>query len=193
MDEKGIDEASLKKSQAEELRKMIKEVVIKMGPAASKEDKQVQAKVLLKVLEQGVAPKDALNFSKKDMVEIYSFAYSQFSGGKYREAAELFKMLMMLDPQEVDFVTGLGVCYHRLKNYPDALKAYMLSSILAPDDPVPLFYAYDCCKNLNELGSAGMLLSKLIKLAGTQPKYAKLKANAEVLLAGLEKELLTHK
>lgn len=178
-------------SQASEiLRQMIKDTVIKMGPNFTKEEKQAQAKMLVKVFEQGMAPKDVLNFSKADMTQIYSFAYSLFSGGKYAQACEMFKMLMVLDPYQIDFVKALGVCYHRMKNYKFALNAYSLNSVLAPDDPVPLFYAYDCYKNLNEPIACGMMLCKLIKVAGDKPEYAKLKERAEMLLGVLEKEIV---
>lgn len=178
---------------SEELRQMIKATVMKMGPEVSKEEKQAQAKILVKVFEQGMAPKDALNFSKEDIVQIYSYAYSLFTGGKYKESSELFKMLLMLDPKQVDFATALGVCYHRLKNYKFAIKAYMLSSLLDPENPVPIFYAYDCCKNINDLVSAGMMLCKVIKVAEKREKYAKLKEKAEALLESLEKEIVALK
>lgn len=176
--------------EKENVRNMIKATIAKMGPNFTKEEKQAHGKVLVKIFEQGMPPKEAMNISEKEIAEMYSFAYSLFSSGKYLESSEMFKMLLMIDPDQSDFATALGVCYHRMKEYKKALDAYMLAGILAPKNPVPMFYAYDCAINIDEIMSAGMMLSSVIKRAGNQPQYNKIKERAEILLDALEKEIV---
>lgn len=174
---------------SESIREQIKSIVSKMGPNVSKEEKKEHAKLLLKIFEKGMSPREAMQISDLDISQIYSFAYSKFNSGKYSDACELFKMLVLLEPMKSDFATSLGVCHHRLKNYKEALSAYMLGAALNPTDPVPIFYAYDCFLNLEEKASACIMLCNVISRAGDIPKYAKIKERAKLLLETLEKEL----
>jgi len=174
----------------EELHGHIKSAVSKLGSKLSKEEKSEHAKLLVNIFEKGMTPKEAMKISDQEMAQIYSYAYHQFSGGKYEEARELFKMLLTLEPQNSNFATALGVCHHRLKAYEYALYCYMLSSVLAPTDPVPLFYAYDCFMNTNDEVSAGVILCSVIARAGDQPQYAQIKADAQLRLEPLQKKIV---
>lgn len=175
---------------SESLREMIKSTVKKMGPQFSKEQKKEHAKLLLKIFEQGMSPREAMGIADQEIAQIYSYAYHLFSSGKYPEAKELFKMLLTLEPTHAGFATALGVCHHRLKEYEMALECYMLSAALNGSDPVPLFYAYDCCSNLKDPIPAGIMLCNVISRAGDQPLYAKIKERAQLLLDELQKQII---
>lgn len=174
----------------ESVRRMIKTTVSKMGPNFTVEQKKEHAKLLVKIFEKGMSPKEAMQVSDLEMSQIYSFAYSKFNAGQYAEACELFKLLLVLEPLEGGFATSLGVCHHRLGRYQYALPAYMLAAALNPTDPVPLFYAYHCFLNLEEKASACIMLCNVISRAGDQPKYATIKERAKLILETLEKELV---
>lgn len=174
----------------EEVRSYIKSAVNKLGPEFSKEEKKEHAQLLVKIFEQGLSPKEAMKISDEEMSQIYSFAFHKFSAGNYEDARELFKMLLSLEPFNSEFATALGVCHHRLKNYELALQCYMLNSVLAPQDPVGLFYAYDCFMNLNNEIAAAIMLSNVIARAGDQPMYTKIKTDAQSLLERLEKKIV---
>ncbi len=174
----------------EDLKTLVKTAVSKMGPQYSKEEKIAQAKILLKVFEQGIAPREAMNIPEEEIARMYSFAYSLFNTGQYANARELFKMLIMFDPFNQGFASALGVCHHRLKDYKNAARCYMLAASLDESDPLPLFYAYDCFDNLKERGSAAIMLCNVITRAGDNPKFAKLKERTELLLKALDKQLL---
>lgn len=174
----------------EELRDAIKSAVNQLGPQVSKDEKKEHAKLLVKIFEQGMSPKQAMNISEEEILQIYSFAYHNFSTGKFAEARELFKVLLTLDPMNADFATALGVCHHRLGDYDLALACYMLNAFLAPKDPVALFYGYDCLINLKDEASAAMLLSSVIARAGDQKIYGKVKQDAQKLFERLEQKLI---
>lgn len=171
------------------VRQLIKDTVLKMGPTVPKEQKLELAKVLTKVFEQGMSPREAMKISETELAQLYSYAYQMFTTGKYLEARELFKMLLTLEPGEAGFALSLGACHHHLGHYEHALDAYMLASALTPADPIPLFYAYGCYLNLKDLPAAGVMLSNVVAKAGDTPQYAKLKERAVMLLEGLEKQL----
>lgn len=173
----------------EVLHQMIKAAVNKLGAECPKEQKIAHAKLLVKIFEEGIIPREAMNISDEEISRIYSFAYQLFNSGQYAQALELFKMLLVLEPVENGFAVALGACYHRLHDYENALRCYMLGSALAPDDPLPLFYAYDCCMNLQNKVSAGIMLCNVIAKAGNDARYAKMKERSQALLDNLEKQL----
>jgi len=174
----------------EQTREYIKEAVGKLGPQVPKEQKKDVAKLFVKIFEQGEAPKKAMGIPDEELAQLFSFAYHQFISEKYENARELFKLLLTLDPANHSYATCLGVCHHRLKDYEFALHAYMLAAFLAPKDPLPLFYAYDCFHNLNDEANAGSMLCNVIVRAGDNKIYETIKKNAEVLLERTEQRLI---
>jgi type III secretion system low calcium response chaperone LcrH/SycD len=174
----------------EQTREYIKEAVGRLGPQVPKEEKKEVAKLFVKILEQGESPKKAMGISDEELAQLYSFAYHQFTSENYEDARELFKFLLTLDPANHSYATCLGVCHHRLNSYEFALQAYMLASFLAPEDPLPCFYAYDCLMNLKNEASAASMLSNVIAKAGDNKLYETIKKNAATLLERLEQKLL---
>lgn len=174
---------------SEVIRHHIKDAVVKLGDKATKEEKLDVAKVLTKIFEQGMTPREAMKITEVETSEFYSAAYQMFSNGKFVEARELFKLLLVLEPTEAGFALSLGACHQHLKDYEYALEAYMLASTLSSADPVPLFYAYECYKILNDPTSASIMLSNVIYKSGDNPAYQKVKGRAELLLKELEKQM----
>lgn len=185
-----INEALNKHIPSEELREHIKSAVRKLGPEVSKQQKIDHGKLLVNIFEKGMSPKEAMEISDEEIAQIYSFAYHQFSAGKFEEARELFKMLLTLEPINADFATALGVCHHRLKDYEYAVQCYMLATLFDAENPVPLFYAYDCFTNLGNEFAAGAMLCNVIKLAGDKPEYEHIKNDAQLRLDQLEKKII---
>lgn len=184
------EETPSKPISQEELREHIKVAVGKLGPQVPKEEKKEIAKLCVKIFEQGMKPKDAMGISDEEISQIYSFAYHQFTSGNYDDARELFKLLLTIDPQNSSYATCLGVCHHHLKDYEFALHAYMLAAALASQDPLPLFYAYDCFNNLKNEPAALMMLSNVIARAGDNKLYETIKQNAQTLLERLEQKVI---
>jgi type III secretion system low calcium response chaperone LcrH/SycD len=174
---------------SEELHGYIKTAVNKAGHHLSKEEKKEHAKLLLQIFEKGMSPKQAMKISDEEMAQIYSFAYHHFNSGKYSDAREMFKLMLMLDPLNIDFATSLGICHHRLKNFDLALPCYMLAAFLDIKNPVCYFYAYDCYVNLKDELSAAIMLGNVIARAGNEAVYAHIKNDAQARLDPLLKKL----
>lgn len=173
-----------------DIRGYIKSAVNKLGPNVSKEEKKEHAKLLVKIFEEGMTPKDAMKITDDEMAQMYSYAYHLCSTQKYEEALDMFKMLFTLDPSNPDFSTAVGVCHHRLQHYDYAIQCYLVSSILAPQNPISLFYAYDCYMKLNEVAPAGIMLCNVIARAGDQPLYAKVKKDAQAFLDQMQQKII---
>jgi len=179
-----------KEITSEELHGYIKQTVNKLGPNVSKEQKKEYAKLMVKIFEKGMSPKDAMEISDEMVAQIYSYAYSKFSAGHYSDARELFKVMLSLEPLNADFATALGICHHKLKDYEYALYCYMLGTFLDLKSPVCLFYAYDCYASQNNDVAAGVMLCNVIARCGSEPMYDHIRNDAQVRLAALEKRLV---
>lgn len=169
---------------------VIKEVINKVTPNATTEEKKERAQNLMKIFEKGMDPKELMGLSDTEVASIYSFAYSKLIKGKYEEAKELFKFLWSLEPNNYDFVISIGVCYHRLKDYAMASVYYMLADSIEPKDPLPYFYMYDCFMNLKHVESACIVLQAVIAKAGDRPEYIMMVERAKLLLESAEHQAL---
>lgn len=173
----------------ESLKEKIKGVVSTAGKNLPPEKRKELAKMLFKIATKGISPKDAMGISPNEMAEIYGFAFSMFSAGKYNESKELFKMLLTLEPTNSNFATSVGTCYHRLQDYEGALAYYLTAMGINQLDPVPSFYAYDCFLKLNCEPWALIMLEYTIIRAGEQERYAKMRDKAIILAAPLEEKM----
>jgi len=174
-----------------DIRQVIKEQITKLGSSASKEEKQKYAQTFLKVFEQGIPLGQVLGITEIQLAEVYRFAYSEFHAGHYEIAAELFKAILKLNPMAPEIGTCLGVCFHRLGKYEQAIIAYMNSAVLEETNPMPYFYAYDCYQRLNQPYAAFLMISSALARAANQPQYAELKEKAELLVEGSKAYLQT--
>lgn len=175
--------------ESDEVREMIKKVVNAHGAGMTKEQKKEYATFLYKIFNEGMSPKEAIGIPEAQIALIARNAYNFFTTGHFEKAKDLFEILQTLEPTKAFFAISLGVCYHRLQNYEKALTNYIKATIFNTEDPVPFFYAYDCCLKLNSELLALMMLRNTIARAGSDPKYASLKQKAVLLEEPLNKKV----
>lgn len=135
--------------------------------------------------------KDVLGISDESAEAIYGQGYLLYTTGRYKDAAEIFKLLIMMNSTEPKYVMGLGACYHMLKEYHSAASTYMLVSAIDAVNPLPYFHASDCYLQMGDKISAALMLEMTLKKAGDQKKFETLIQRATITLAGLKKELLS--
>ncbi len=124
------------------------------------------------------------------MVEgIYAQAYRLYNTGKYKDAIQLFRLLVMLNPQESKFILGLGACFHLLKEYKNAAETYQLCALANPENPIPYYHSSDCYIQMKDPISAHIALEMAVKRAGEKPEYQTLKDRARLTLESLKKEI----
>lgn len=133
--------------------------------------------------------KDTLGISDETAEGIYGQAYLLYNTGRYRDAGEIFRLLIMMNSTESKYFIGLAACYHMLKEYQSAGSTYNLASIIDPDNPIPFFHASDCYLQLGDKVSAASMLEMAVKRAGTKPQFATLKQRAEITLSTIKKEI----
>ncbi len=49
---------------------------------------------------------------------------------------------------------GIAACFHMLKEYKNAVQAYMICAMLDPENPIPHFHASDCYVEMKDNLSA---------------------------------------
>lgn len=135
------------------------------------------------------AMKDILGISDEAAEGIYGQAYLLYNTGRYKDAGELFRLLIMMNATESKYLIGLAACYHMMKEYQSAGSTYNLASIIDPDNPVPFFHASDCYLQLGDTVSAASMLEMAIKRAGAKPQFATLKQRAEITLNTIRKDI----
>lgn len=142
-----------------------------------------------KILHENMLPKDALGVDSELMKELYSQAFHLYNTGKYGDAIEVFRMLVMFDATEPKYALGLAASHHLLKEYDKAVELYTMCAMMEPENPIPPYHTADCFIKLQDPISAMISLEMAIRNAGNKKEYAQIKEKASLTLGGLEKNL----
>lgn len=134
--------------------------------------------------------KDIMGLSDEAVEGIYGQAYLLYNTGKYSDAAEIFRLLIMLNSTEPKYVMGLAACFHMMKEFEGAASAYTLCSIIDPENPIPHFHSSDCYIQMGDKASAMVSLEMAVKRSGDKPEFATLRERAQITLQALKKEIV---
>jgi type III secretion system low calcium response chaperone LcrH/SycD len=175
----------------EMIRQLIKDLVAKTPQDLSETEKAQYEDIMIKIFEEHQKPKDVLGFSDETMEYIYSYGYRLYNNGNYRKAAEIFIILVILEPLDPRFTLALGAANHRLNNWTEAIDNYYRCSLQDPTSPLPFYYMYDCYRQNDLLEESALCLEEVIKRAGDQKAFAKMKEKSRLTLEGLRKQIAT--
>jgi type III secretion system low calcium response chaperone LcrH/SycD len=161
------------------------------GVGAALQDKGMAKMETLteQLMQKGGAPKDLLGISDEMVEGVYGQAYRLYNTGKYRDACQIFRMLVMINATEPRYIMGQAACLHMLKEFKSAAESYTICGMMDPDNPVPHFHASDCYIQMQNPVSALVALQMAVKRAGERPQYKTLKDRAEMTMASLRKEI----
>lgn len=141
------------------------------------------------ILKEGLIAKDALGLTDEMMEGIYGQAYRLYNTGKYQEATQLFRLLILVNPTEAKYSMGLAACFHMLKEYRNAVDAYTICSVIDPANPMPQYHASDCYIQMKDEFSAIVALELAVKRAGDQPQYQTLVDRAKMTIDNLKQKV----
>lgn len=167
----------------------IKKAIQATGEVIQKVHGEGFNKLTNKAIKNSGLIKDIIGLSDESSESIYSQAYLLYNTGKYNDAAELFRLLIMLNATEPKYIMGLAACFHMMKEYEGAASAYSLVSIVDPENPIPYFHSSDCYIQMGDGGSAIVSLEMAVQKAGNKPEFAMLKERAQITLQALKKEV----
>lgn len=166
---------------AKALKDLNENVKEEKGPAFAK-----QAEGFLK---ENAPLQDSLGLTTEKVEAIYGQAYICYNTGRYADAAEIFRMLIMLNSTEPKFLMGLAACFHMMKEYAPAIQAYTLCSVVDPNNPIPYFHESDCYLHLGDKHSAVVALEMAVKRSAGKAEFSTLKERAAITLKALKQEL----
>lgn len=169
--------------------KQVKKAVEQVGETLKQTETNDYEKLMQKAAANAVMPKDLLRISDAQAEGIYAQAYRLYNTGKYKDACNLFRLLVMINATEAKYTLGMAACFHMQKDYKAAADLYMLCSVIDPASPIPPFHASDCYIQMKDLVSALFSLELAAQKAGQKPEYKVLKDRALLTIAALRKEL----
>lgn len=138
-----------------------------------------------KVCVDGKAPKEVFDVPDSVVEELYSLASVLFKNGKFLEAGEIFRHLLLLQPKSYPYALGFAACTEELKAYAIALKGYTLAALNDCKNPLPLFRAAECAHKLKNKEVEKDFLQRVVQVAGDEKRYSELKEKAALSLKGL--------
>lgn len=140
------------------------------------------------MLEHGISPSETLKIPDEIMEGLYAEAYNLYNQGKYQDATYLFKFLVMMKGREYKYVLGLAATMHMKKEWVTAATMYEMASLLAMNNPVPLYHASDCYINADMIPKAIDALERAIERSEISKEYEILKKRAELTLKNLRRQ-----
>ena len=173
------------KSDQQQIKRSTAELATNLGKEKAQEIKVASDRVV----KEGVMPKDMMGLSDAMVEGIYGQAYRLYNTGKYKDASQLFRLLIMLNSTEGKYAIGLGACFHMLKEYKNAISTYSICGVIDPENPIPHYHASDCYIHMNDPVSAMIALEMAIKRAEGKAEYQTLKDRAALTIEGLKKEI----
>lgn len=171
------------------IEKKMNESIEELHNMQADQIKKTVSDLMTKVFEQGMSFKDAVGISDESMESIYGHAYRSYNSGNYDEGRELFRVLTMLNPLEPKYLLGVAACNHMLKDYEKAIESYVSCTLMNADDPLPYYYASDCCLKINDISSALIFLQIVVDLAKDKKEYAIIKDRAQLTIDGLSAQI----
>lgn len=171
-----------------EQKQHVKKAMEGLGTGLKQSHGKDVEKLSREAMSQQILPKNMLGMSDAMVEGLYSQAFRLYNTGKYKDASQLFRLLIMLDSTEPKFVMGLAACLHMMHEYQNAINTYALCGIIDPESPVPHYHASDCYIQMKDYISAIISLEMAVKRAGAKPEYQSIKDRALITIKSLRKE-----
>lgn len=173
------------KSEQQQVKKATEQAGLDMKEGSAESMKAAMEKATRK----GASPKDALGLTDAMVEGVYGQAYRLYNTGKYKEAIQIFRLLIMINSTEPKYVMGLAACFHMQKDYKVAADTYSVIGVLDPENPISFYHASDCYLQMGDPVSALVALEMAIKRAGEKSEFHTLKDRAVLTAESLKKEI----
>lgn len=159
------------------------------GPGVSNKSTGVVQQLTDRLLGKGGLPQDAMGLSEQAIEGIYGQAYRLYNTGKYKDATQLFRLLVTLNPTESKYSLGLAACFHMMKEFATAVELYTVCAMVDPQSPIPHYHASDCYLEMHDNASALIALEMAVKRSGEKAEFQQLKDRALMTIQSLKQEL----
>lgn len=160
-----------------------------VGQSWKVDTKMDVSELMTEFMEKKSVPKEALDMRAQELEAVYGQAYRLYNTGKFKDAVDLFRLLIMAEPAESKYALGMAACFHMLKEFTNAVKAYSLYALMDTENPIPYFHQADCFIQMGDPIGAMIALETAVKRAGNKPQYQVLKDRSLMMIQSLDKEV----
>ena len=98
--------------------------------------------------------KNKLKYDNSMYENIYAYAYNFFTAGQYDKAKDIFKILLILNPQEIKGFIALGGCLQKLSDHQHAVHVYNAGHLVDPHSVTILLNIGLCYMSMEKLAMA---------------------------------------
>lgn len=129
-------------------------VLMDLNGLGVEDDFFLSGDLIKKLLIMQEVMKKKINYTKDTYENIYAYGYNFFTAGQFDKAKDIFKILMILDPQNVKGFIALGGCFQKLEQFEAAMNVYRSATYIDHSNPVLSMNLGLCHMNLDELTAA---------------------------------------
>lgn len=127
--------------------------------------------------------------SDETLEKMYQAAKWIYNDKQFKQAAEAFGFLTILNPTRYAFWLGLGNAEFFNKQYEAALLAYAFCCEVNPEDPTCHLFSCRCYEQINEMDNAVNALDLALFVIADKPDHADLKVKIEAEKKRLSKKI----
>lgn len=178
-----------RKAYIEKEKKKFYEETICKGDLIPEDKKEKFEEFFRKILFENQLPRDALGMTDEMMEFIYGQGYKMYQSGQIKEAAEVFKMLALLNINEAKYSIALGVCYVQQKNWDYAIRVFATAMFIDQYDPYPAMQMAECYLKLGDRYSALNMFTIAFERAVQNPLYETIAERLVLTIETLDKTL----
>lgn len=176
------------RSDETQVKKAVEKLGKNINKAGGNQDKNLTV-LSNEFFKNGHMPRDIFNLNDRQVETLYAQAYNFYQMGRYFDAIQIFRLLIILNVGEVKYVLGLASCMHMMKEFKNAADIYTFCTILDPENPIPFYHMSDCFLEMKDPHSAYVSLEMAIKKAGIKPEFQVLKDRAAITLQNLRNKI----
>jgi tetratricopeptide (TPR) repeat protein len=111
-------------------------------------------------------PYEIIGIRKAQVMLIAGIGRRLFDARRFEDAADIFFMLTVLDPDHYQYWVSLGMCEQNMENYEAAVIAYYTATCLGHRKAQVYFHCAQCMWSLEEYDAALSFLASM-RLAGS--------------------------
>ena len=144
---------------------------IKISDLLDPERAKEHLPVLQDYFEKGGTWQMLMGLPDSHLESQYANGYERYHEGRYDEATEAFTTLTILNPYEPKYWFALAAARQLDGDPAEALQAYLLSSAIDEQNPIPLLQAARCAEELGRRGETLELLDQAIAVGRENSEY----------------------
>lgn len=139
----------------------------------------------------------SLRFSQSDLAKrlsneqvevIYSVGHAFFVQGKFENALNVFKMLMLYRPFDARNMEAYATTLKRLGRFEEAIPIYAAALFFGDlSDPMPSVHIAECLAAIGRADDSMNMLRPILELANLDAAYGEVRSRCEGLQAMLRK------